>query len=271
MPELSAEHFPVARPLLADLEKTHALVSAIFEANLPARIFVNDIQTPSTAVAVYNSRVLCAGIPADLDSLSQWFHQQLLPSHLEAGNEAYLVCYSEDAWRTALEILFDGNQVFHGERQYFEIQDLQTGALPPLPDGFSMQPVTPEFLASGLTGLDTIREEMCSERVSLEDFLAHSFGVCPVFEGEVAGWCLSEYNTGSRCEIGIATAEKHQRKGLATLSTKYFLAQACQRGYRQVGWDCWKRNEASAAAARKAGLTLVEEYPALVVLFGKEK
>jgi RimJ/RimL family protein N-acetyltransferase len=106
---------------------------------------------------------------------------------------------------------------------------------------------------------------MCSERASVEDFLVRSFGLCPVHANEVAGWCMSEYNVGDRCEIGIATAEKHQRKGIATLTTWYFLAEAHRRGYARVGWDCWERNVPSIATARKAGFTLVEEYPAVVV------
>ena len=116
-----------------------------------------------------------------------------------------------------------------------------------------------------MKGIDSVQEEMCSERASVEDFLARSFGICPVYENEIAGWCMSEYNVGDRCEIGIATTPTHQRKGIATLATWYFLAEAQRRGYRRVGWDCWARNEASAATARKAGFTLVEEYPAVVV------
>ena len=128
-----------------------------------------------------------------------------------------------------------------------------------------MQRITSEFLSSDVTGLDAVREEMCSERTSVKDFLAHSFGLCPVHSNEVAGWCMSEYNVGDRCEIGIATAEKHQRQGIATLTTWFFLAEAYRRGYRHVGWDCWARNVPSVATARKAGFTLVEEYPAVVV------
>jgi RimJ/RimL family protein N-acetyltransferase len=108
---------------------------------------------------------------------------------------------------------------------------------------------------------------MCSERASVEDFLARSFGLCPVHENEIAGWCMSEYNVSGRCEIGIATTEKHQRKGIATLATWSFLAEAHQRGYQRVGWDCWTRNEASTATARKAGFHLIEEYPAVVIEF----
>lgn len=271
MPEISPTQFPAARPLFASLEKTHALVAAAFDANLPARIFVDDLAAPSLGVMVYNSRVLCAGRLTGIDSLSDWFHADLIPAHRAAGNDAYLVCFSGDDWKAACEGLFHDSTIYHGERQYYEIQDFRLEAPPALPDGFSMRFVSPELVASGLAGLDILREEMCSERVSVDDFLAHSFGVCLVYENEVAGWCLSEYNVGNRCEIGIATLEKHQRRGLATLSTQHFLTEAYRRGYTRVGWDCWARNIASCATAVKAGLTFVEQSPALVAVISEQQ
>lgn len=269
-----SETFPpqnqLARPLFHELERSHALVTALFEDNLTARLFVDDASAPRAGIIVCNSRVLCAGDSSLTDFLAemaQRFAEELIPAHRSRGNDAYLVCASGAGWDDALSTLFAGCKQYHGSRQYYEITDFSPKPDLSLPDGFSMQLLTPEFLSSAVEGLEQIREEMCSERSSVDEFFARSFGVCPVHANEIAGWCMSEYNAGTRCEIGIATAEKHQRKGIATLSTWHFLAEAYRRGYNRVGWDCWSRNVASGAAARKAGLALVEEYPAHVVEF----
>jgi GNAT superfamily N-acetyltransferase len=161
--------------------------------------------------------------------------------------------------------MFPAYDLYHGTRQYYEITDFAPQPALDLPDGFSMQLITAEFLSSDVAGLDAVKEEMCSERASVEDFLARSFGLCPVHVGEVAGWCMSEYNVADRCEIGIATAPNHQRKGIATLETWSFLSEAHRRGYTRVGWDCWTQNLPSVATARKAGFSLIEEYHAVVV------
>jgi GNAT superfamily N-acetyltransferase len=268
MPELFSSNGQAARPLFCGLERCHALVAAFFEGCAKARLFVDDVAAPRSGVIVCNSRVLCAGNASQtrfLDEIAHIFSDELIPAHRARGNDAYLVYAPGEAWNTALAQLFGGRQLYYGTRQYYEINTFAPKTDLPLPDGFSMQPITPEFLSSDVSGLDAVREEMCSERASVEDFLARSFGLCPVHSNEVAGWCMSEYNVGDRCEIGIATAEKHQRKGIATLTTWYFLAEAYRRGYKRVGWDCWERNVASVATARKAGFTLVEEYPAIVV------
>ena len=273
MPEIYVDNFPAIRSLFLSLEKAHALVQAVTVGRLPARVFVDDASSPSAGVMVYQSRILCGGAGAKSGLarvLADWFTAELIPAHLNAGNDAFLVCYSGDEWKIVLEEMFKPYKLFHEERQYYEINDFQPAASPALPDGYSMQVITREFLSSSVKGLEAIREEMCSERLSADDFLEHSFGLCPVHDREIAGWCMSEYNIDRRCEIGIATLEKHQQKGIATLAARHFLTEACQRGYTRVGWDCWKSNIASGATARKAGLRLVEEYPAMVVVLEKD-
>ena len=268
MPELLSIDYQRARPLFRELERSHALLPALFEGSATARLFVDDLSAPQAGLIVCNSRILCAGNSSKIDFLkeiAETFSGELIPAHVARGNDAYLVYASGEGWDTALKHLFPTCNLHHGTRQYYEITDFAPKADLHLPDGFSMQLITPEFLSSDTEGLDAVKEEMCSERVSVEDFLARSFGLCPVHANEVAGWCMSEYNVGDRCEIGIATAPKHQGKGIATLATWFFLAEAHRRGYTRVGWDCWARNAASVATARKAGFTLREEYPAVVV------
>lgn len=256
------------RSLFQPLERTHALAPAFFDGQMQARLFVDDIVSPQAGFLVYNSRVLCAGVPgADfLGEMKERFASDLIPAHRQKGNDAFVFLFPAGDSPIAIEALFSGHQLHHGTRQYYETVTFGPRPDPSLPEGFSMHWITPAFLASDFAGLDAVREEMCSERSSVDDFLAHGFGVCPVHEDEVAGWCMSEYNTGTRCEIGIATLERHQRKGIATLATHFFLAEARRRGYDRIGWDCWTGNIPSAATARKAGFTLVEEYPALVVI-----
>jgi GNAT superfamily N-acetyltransferase len=268
MPEISPTDHQPARLLFRELERSHALVTALFEGCVTARLFVDDPAVPQAGMIVCNSRVLCAGDVSQIDFLDEMAHtftDELISAQLARGNDAYLVYASGEAWDTTLQYLFPTRDLYHGTRQYYEITDFIPKPDMQLPDGFSMQRITPEFLSSDVAGLDAVREEMCSERTSMEDFLARSFGFCPVHSNEIAGWCMSEYNVGDRCEIGIATVEKHQRQGIATLITWYFLAEAFRRGYTRVGWDCWTRNVPSVATARKAGFTLIEEYPAVVV------
>jgi RimJ/RimL family protein N-acetyltransferase len=257
---------PAVRELFHSLEH-HSLISALFENNLKAQVFTDNDSRPQAGLIAYNSRFIFGGDPTQAAfnaDLRRHFAETVIPS---CNGEPFVTAFTSDAWMPTLNSIFSDYKVILVPRLYFEILPDPTLEIT-LPEGFSLHHVTPELLASNIGGMDALREEMYSERTSVDDFLARSFGLCPVYENQIAGWCLSEYNTGDRCEIGIATLEPHQRKGIATILTKAFLAEGAQRGYQRVGWDCWETNAASVATARKAGFTLIQREQVMVVIPG---
>ena len=112
--------------------------------------------------------------------------------------------------------------------------------LAPVDAALPGSPPPPPPPGQELAGLDDLREEMVSERVSVADFLARSFGLALLHGDELVGWCLSEYNTATRCEVGIGVAEGHRRQGLATCMARTFGQLARQRGIEHIGWHCWR-------------------------------
>ena len=264
MIEIPISTTPQVPGLFQPLEH-HLLIRALFEGNLIAKMFADGKHQPKAGLIAYNSRFVLGGDPNNESfnkDIAAYFRETVLPSR---NGEGFLVTFTSDAWIPTLKTLFAGNEIIIAPRLYFEItpdQNLEVN----LPERFSIQPVVTELMKSNMEGLETLREEMCSERASVEDFLEKSFGVCSVYENQIVCWCLSEYNTGDRCEIGIATLQPHQRKGIATAITKLFLIEAAKRGYQRVGWDCWERNEASVATARKAGFEKKHREQAMVII-----
>ncbi|HNC91526.1 MAG TPA: GNAT family N-acetyltransferase [Anaerolineales bacterium] len=265
MIELSLNEAQAARAIFAPLEH-HTMIYALFENNLKARLFVDNASQPTAGMIAYKNRYAFGGDPNQ-----SAFHADILQHFAETElpprkGRAFLASFTTDAWIPTLQNLFPDDEVIVAPRLYLEITPEQNTP-PALPDGFSLHAVTPELLASNIGGMELLEEEIHSERTSPEDFFANGFGICPVYENQIAGWCLSEYNTHDRCEVGIATLEPHQRKGIATTLTKIFLNEAAQRGIRHVGWKCWERNEASVATARKAGFSLVHREQAVIVIY----
>jgi GNAT superfamily N-acetyltransferase len=198
--------------------------------------------------------------------LKDFFQQSVLPHARQFGWEVLVVYGDTPAWEALLAEVFSGLRRQPSERQYYAIRPQALPGPLVLPEGFRFVPADAALLGDpGIAGLEELREEMCSERDSVEEFLEKSFGLCPLFGNQLAGWCLSEYNIARRCEIGIATLPPYQRRGLATLQTLAFLDQAARQGYQEVGWHCYARNLPSAATARKAGLALVKEYTSYLI------
>jgi GNAT superfamily N-acetyltransferase len=137
-----------------------------------------------------------------------------------------------------------------------------------LPDGYRLLPVDEDLLSKDhLLHLDDLVEEMLSERPSVKAFLDRSFAYCVAYDDNLVSWCLSEYNSGERCEIGIETQEDFQGRGLATVTASALIERAQSQGITQIGWHCFARNQASIAAAEKVGFGKAAEYPAYWALF----
>ncbi|HEY9074996.1 MAG TPA: GNAT family N-acetyltransferase [Anaerolineaceae bacterium] len=271
--ELPFEQYGQAAPLFAPMDN-HLALRSLLEGKTRARLFVDDPARPRLALAwLHNQRFFLLGEPGagQADVLRTFFYETVLPWGRAEGKELALIYYAPAAWEPLLAAALAEQHPLPEARQYYRFDLAETGGLPEwqdLPPGFTLRPVDATLLADpGLSGLDLLREEMCSERESVEDFLRWSFGLALFHGSNLAGWCLSEYNADARCEIGIATLPPHQRRGLATLMTRRLLEMARERGMRSVGWDCLTRNLPSAATALKAGFRKIEDYSVLLVWY----
>ncbi|MCL5274736.1 MAG: GNAT family N-acetyltransferase [Chloroflexi bacterium] len=267
--ELNATDFHCTAPLFASMAH-HLAVTSILSGRTPARIFVDDPTRPKAALAWAGHRFHLAGSPDNCEfnaALACLFTEEVVAHHHAAGASVFIVCYEPAGWSSPIEttILRDLQPEQYGRRYYALPAETAPAdnwkAL--LPAGYNLQAVDAALLAqSHLLHLDSLKSEMCSERPSVQDFLDKSFGVCIVHGDELAGWCLSEYNCSNRCEIGIETIEKYQRRSLATLMTYALVETGRAKGVTEFGWHCWAGNVPSAATALKAGFRHVCDYPA---------
>jgi GNAT superfamily N-acetyltransferase len=256
------------RPLFETMRYNLA-AQAILEGSVPAQIYVDNAERPRVALTWHGGRGFLAGSPGN-----RAFNNHLLDfvGGLESTSDVLVLYYEPaGAWEETLDSLLADLDPIRPGREYYELQ-LLTGreyaALPALPEQFSLRYVDEELLADRTLGnRDELIEELCSERESVPDFLEKSFGYCLLHHNDVAGWCLSEYNTGDCCEVGIATFEPYRRQGLATATGSALLNQAASQGITQVGWHCYASNVASAATARSLGFRRRVEYPVRLAYF----
>lgn len=165
----------------------------------------------------------------------------------------------------ALHALYKSQEATFEWRESYSIKPEGGRPVMPVPKGYSLEELTGVLLARNFENTDELKEEMASERPSVDEFLAKSFGICAVKGKELAGWCLSEYNNAEGCEIGIGVMKDHRHKGLASAMTSSFLNMAAERGAGKVGWDCHRQNAASWHTAQKAGFAISLSYPTVLV------
>ncbi len=260
------------QPILQPLD-IHLIASSILARNTPVEIYTDDPLRPTSAVARSGHRYLLAGAPDNRlfnDELRAWLAWVEIPRALEEKAWGIAFYFDSPGWQTRLLDILNGRRAVLAEREYYECITSPDNPHSILPSGFHLHQVNQSLLAdTQINGLEALREEMCSERPSVADFIALSFGLVALHENNLAGWCLSEYNTGTRCEIGIAALQPYQRQGLATSMTHAFLDLARQYGIQRVGWHCFKHNLPSSATARKAGFLKICDYNSLILMLNQ--
>lgn len=259
--------YELIRPLLLGMD-FHLIGRSILAKQTPAQIFVDNNEHPKAMFAQAGHRYILAGDP-EIDSFNlgirKLFANVIYPRALAEGQEGFAIYYDSPEWEQKMDAILADKETIHADREYYACKELKHKWQDYMPEGFQLQMVDEKLLAkTDLKHLDTLKEEMTSERPSVEDFLSKSFGVCAVHDSELAGWCLSEYNADGRCEIGIETISEFRQHGLATALTLAFLDHAFSHGINEVGWHCFKRNEPSAKTARKAGFNKICDYKSYI-------
>lgn len=274
MYELHPLEYDRVRPLFQAMD-FHLAVNGILEGTTPGRICVDHASQPQAALAWTGHRFYLAGSGRNSgtgDGLRRFFAETVVPHALQAGGATFMLYYTPDHWKAKIDGILRDNFSIWGLREFYALKELKHNWRSLLPEGYLLRSVDKSLLAEGhLTNLELLTEEMCSERASVEDFLEKSFGVCLLHGDEIVGWCLSEYNSPGRCEVGIATLEPYRCRGLATLTAAALVEQALSRGISQVGWHCWANNVPSVATALKVGFAKVREYPVFFVRYDEHR
>jgi RimJ/RimL family protein N-acetyltransferase len=265
MHELTLNQFPITKPLFAPLTH-HLVVESILAGLTPGRMFVDDVIAPRTAVAWFQRRLFLAGEwtqTAVNHALHHLITTVYYPELAAIGPRwtAFTLVYTP-GWQDVMDVVLAGKHPLAGQRLCYHLHPAGQDWQPSLPPGFALRPVDAALLAdAAIQNLDYVTDEMVSERPSVPDFLAKSFGACIVHQGQIVGWCMSEYNVGSRCELGIETDDAYQRRGLARATATAVIREAVARGLTEIGWICEADNLPSIATAEHLGFELHQADP----------
>jgi len=269
--ELRPDEFEKARS--AFRSESHSLaIESILKGLTSARVFVGSVESPGWALTWFKGKVWFGGKPDDPAcgrTVHRLLHEGYMPGLASRGWNAFELHCNIDEWRDNIEDILKDMKWTEAGRQYLRLRASEGKRDIAGKDRPGLLPINTALLSrSELKNLGAVKEEMQSERVSVEDFLRKSFGYCALRGTEIVGWCMSEYNVGDRCEIGIATVEEYRRRGIATLTGTAVIGHASSRGITEIGWHCWADNEASIRTARRLGFRRERDYAVLLVKFG---
>jgi RimJ/RimL family protein N-acetyltransferase len=270
MQRVSPDRYPRLAGLFDPLGH-HLAVRAVLAGAAPGRVHVDDARQPRSAMIHVQHRFYLAGDASDERfnaALHRQFVEEIYPRALAAGDEAFTLYFS-DGWHDAITgQVLAGLDPIPGERVYYELTQRPEGVQPQVPPELRLVPVDRALTQDrSISNLDDLLEEMRSERETVEAFLDQGFGVCLRGSDLLVTWCLSEYDLGERCEVGIATHPDHRRRGLATATGRAFVERAVAGGVTRIGWHCWADNQGSRSTALRIGCDEVRTYPSFLAFF----
>lgn len=267
--KLEPDKYERTRKLFAPVSY-HLAIESIIKGLSRAKILVDNATSPKSAFTWLKGRAWVVG-KSDNDffnkALSELIVEEYCKELTAYGAKTFRLHYSPANWESKMNLIFEDMPKTKGLRQYYHLDATKRTWETTVPSGFTILFIDADLLANTqLKNLNYVIEEIQSERLSVEDFLKKSFGHCVVYNNEIVGWCMSEYNMGYRCELGIETVQRFQRRGIATLSVTAVIKHALVQGITDIGWHCWADNKPSIATAEKLGFTKECEYNTYTVL-----
>jgi RimJ/RimL family protein N-acetyltransferase len=267
---LKASEFEKASSLFHEMDD-HLAPQAALEGSTPGAVWADDLAEPRSAILQTGHRFYLAGFERNdhfNGALRRLFLKEIYPQALAAGEEDFVLYYAPGTWAVEVEGILAGKWPMQLERQYYAFKGLRHDWREMVLPGFAVRQVDEAILGEDSLGnADVLRREIVSECPSQEFFLQHRFGYCLVGQGEIAGWCLSEYNDDDRCELGIETVDAFRRQGVATITASATIEHALTHGVTEIGWHCYASNVPSSATARKVGFEKVRDYAVFYACF----
>lgn len=254
----------------------HLTVRAMLAGKFLGEVYVDDPLSPRAGIAIVaRRRFFLAGDAHNAQfnfALQNFFDETVYPQAIQAGKKLLGLYFEPSVWTTQMDVILKNKNPTQPLRHHFLLKQLNHNWRDLLPSDFSIRLVDRALLAdASIRGLDELAEEMQSERPSVDEFLDQGFGVCLIHDNAIAGFCLSEYNVGDACEVGIMTHPAFRKRGLATAMASAFIEHARTHGVTDIGWHCYASNLASVATAEKVGFEKVRDYTIFQAWYDKPK
>lgn len=260
-------------PQLFDVPNLRFVVTAMEVGNSPALAWVDDTHMPTSALIWDKTHSLYFGGDAHNPAFNATMRDFLVNTLIaEARQSAFGILklyFANDDWPSQLASLLPEITFQEHARVLYRLDPLADLTQPSkLPTHMRLEIIDSALLQTlQLPGINAVMEEIEDCWTSPEHFVDQAFGYCIIDDTDgIVSWCTAEYFSPGVCGVGIETLEKHQRRGLATITARAFAQHAVRLGW-EVNWDCWLKNTPSIRVAEKVGFQKVTDYQiGLIVL-----
>ena len=215
-------------------------------------VYADDAKTPSTCVVRLGCELIFGG-NATPECLS-YVKNKILTFEIYETYGTFYLFYPNESWQSALTALFLERCSLQ-ERSLYGTKS--TAAKIDIPS--AIIPITPQLMESDVRNKEMIINEI---RGINRFFKNNGFGYALLIDGEICGFCTSEYHSVNELAANIEVTEANRKKGYAKAMIAAFLDEAIGKGYK-VYWEAQKDDTPSINTALSCGFQHIADYPAI--------
>jgi RimJ/RimL family protein N-acetyltransferase len=242
------------------------------------RMWVNQTKNPKTGVLVDNENSIYLvgdySNPILNKEIAYLIFNEIFPEASKTAEKyenTWVIYYDQDKWKQKIESDMNIVDFLPLKRKYFMLKKpASLNWRKFISSGYNMKFLNKEFLErKELKNFKEITDYINKSWRSIEDYVKRGFGFCLVKNQKIiTSWCISDWVSENKSEIGVGTDADFRKKGHATLVVMATI-QYCLDKNIEVSWHCSSHNIASQRTAEKVGFNLEKEYEIALGSFDK--
>ena len=247
-------------------------VNSLIEGYNPGKIYVENIETPHTAIAWVKDMFYLAGDETNQDfneALDDWIIKVIFPQAQRVGLTYFAVQgYPLEKWESIIKNVLQHRDLrINNEWKYtFNQEKFTKIQWKDIPTGISIDRIDEKLLADP-HGAVILNRQIIPSCGLVSRFTKDGVGFCVRRGKTIISSCYSVYVTGKVHEIGIDTFDPaHRNCGFAALAARAYIDYCNAHGLTPL-WTADEINAPSNALARKLGFEKVGEHPDYYIVF----
>ena len=247
-------------------------VNSLIEGYNPGKIYVDNTETPHTAIAWVKDMFYLAGDETNQDfneALDEWIGKVIFPQAQRVGLTYFAVqSYPLEKWESIIKNVLQHRDLrINNEWKYtFNQEKFTKIQWKDIPTGISIDRIDEKLLADP-HGAVILNRQIIPSCGLVSRFTKDGVGFCVRRGKTIISSCYSVYVTGKVHEIGIDTFDPaHRNCGFAALAARAYIDYCNAHGLTPL-WTADEINAPSNALARKLGFEKIGEHPDYYIVF----
>jgi len=265
--ELKKSEFHLCKGLLYEQGQLEA--KAVIEGVNPGRIFVDDIDTPTTGLIWLGNNDGFFFIGDERNErfnteLNHFIDTVIIPEARKVGLAWFEGIGNHKKWDKIIEKVFEHRNLGCWNQRVYTLQknDYKGNYALPIEQGYSVVKISETLYNNSDNSIKNI--EFLHSKISefwspSKRFFKEAIGYCMVYKNEIVSMCFSGFVVENVHCIDIETLEEHQGKKLAQRVASTFVEDCLDNNIIPY-WDCMESNKPSIAVAEKIGFRNIFNY-----------